>query len=52
MQTILGAGGAIGIDLAKELTKFTKEIRLVERNSKKVNETNSRFMQILCGLKN
>lgn len=43
MQTILGAGGAIGIDLAKELTKFTKEIRLVGRNPKKVNETDELF---------
>ena len=39
MQTILGAGGAIGNVLAKELTTFTKEIRLVSRNPQKVNET-------------
>lgn len=39
MQTILGAGGAIGIELAKALTAFTKEIRLVSRNPKKINET-------------
>ncbi len=38
-QTILGAGGAIGIELAKELPKFTPDIRLVGRNPKKVNET-------------
>ena len=43
MQTILGAGGAIGTDLAKELTKYTKEIRLVSRNPKKVNETDELF---------
>jgi nucleoside-diphosphate-sugar epimerase len=39
MQTILGAGGAIGTELAKVLPKFTKEIRLVGRNPKKVNDT-------------
>lgn len=39
MQTILGAGGAIGIELAKALTTYTKDIRLVSRNPQKVNET-------------
>lgn len=39
MQTILGSGGAIGTDLAKALTKYTKEIKLVSRNPKKVNAT-------------
>ena len=39
MQTILGSGGAIGIELAKSLKKYTSEIRLVSRNPKKVNET-------------
>ncbi len=39
MQTILGSGGAIGIELAKALKEFTSEIRLVSRNPKKVNET-------------
>ncbi len=39
MQTILGSGGAIGIPLAKELKKFTNQIRLVSRNPKKINET-------------
>jgi nucleoside-diphosphate-sugar epimerase len=38
MQTILGSGGAIGIDLAKELASYTKNIRLVSRNPKKVND--------------
>ncbi len=37
MQTILGSGGAIGIELAKALSQFTKEIRLVSRNPVKVN---------------
>lgn len=36
MQTILGAGGAIGLDLAVELTKFTDTVRLVGRNPKHV----------------
>jgi len=39
MQTILGAGGPIGIELAKALKTYTNEIRLVSRNPKKVNET-------------
>ncbi len=43
MQTILGAGGAIGTDLARELTKYTKDIRLVGRNPQKVNETDELF---------
>lgn len=41
MQTILGSTGIIGRSLAKELTKYTKEIRLVSRNPKKVNESDS-----------
>ena len=39
MQTILGAGGSISIELAKSLKNFTEEIRLVGRNPEKVNET-------------
>lgn len=38
MQTILGSTGIIGKTLAKELTQYTKEIRLVSRDPKKVNE--------------
>jgi nucleoside-diphosphate-sugar epimerase len=37
MQTILGAGGIIGKELAKSLPKYTDRIRLVSRNPKKVN---------------
>lgn len=37
-QTILGAGGAIGTDLAKALKEYTSNIRLVSRNPKAVNE--------------
>ncbi|MEI6852312.1 MAG: NAD-dependent epimerase/dehydratase family protein [Bacteroidota bacterium] len=43
MQTILGSGGGIGIPLAKELRKYTDQIRLVSRNPKKVNETDELF---------
>jgi len=40
MQTILGANGIIATELAKELYRnFTKDIRLVSRSPKKVNET-------------
>jgi len=38
MQTILGANGIIGEELAKELkAKYSGEIKLVGRNPKKVN---------------
>jgi hypothetical protein len=43
MQTILGSGGSIGIELAKTLQSYTKDIRLVSRNPKKVNETDHLF---------
>ncbi len=42
-QTILGAGGAIGIELAKALTQYTTDIRLVGRNPKKVNPNDELF---------
>ncbi|MCX6306852.1 MAG: NAD-dependent epimerase/dehydratase family protein [Bacteroidetes bacterium] len=44
MQTILGAGGAIGLELAKVLPKYTGEIRLAGRNPQKVNATDSLFV--------
>lgn len=37
MQVILGSGGTIGNDLAKELKNYTKQIRLASRNPKKIN---------------
>lgn len=40
-QTILGAGGSIGIELAKALTEYTSDIRLVNRNPQKVNQADS-----------
>lgn len=39
MQTILGANGAIGKSLAKELQPYTNKVRLVSRHPKKVNES-------------
>ncbi len=43
MQTILGAGGAIGNEVAKALTKYTDKIRLVSRRPKKVNPADELF---------
>lgn len=37
MQTILGSGGIIGIELARSLTEYTDHIRLVSRKPEKVN---------------
>jgi len=51
MQTILGSGGAIGIELAKALKQYTNEIRLVSRNPKKVNETDELFIADLLNPK-
>lgn len=42
-QTILGAGGSIGVELAKALKDYTSDIRLVSRNPKKVNSTDCLF---------
>ncbi len=43
MQTILGAGGVIGRELASSLVNYTKDIRLVSRNPEKINETDRIF---------
>ncbi len=43
MQTILGAGGTIAKDLARELTAYTQQIRLVSRNPQKINGTDQLF---------
>lgn len=43
MQVILGAGGAIGKELAKELLNYTNKIRLVSRNPHKINENDELF---------
>lgn len=43
MQTILGAGGATAIALARELKNYTSHIRLVSRKPVKVNEDDELF---------
>ncbi len=43
MQTILGSGGAIGVELAKALKDYTNKIRMVSRHPQKVNETDELF---------
>lgn len=44
MQTILGANGPIAEELTKELYRnYTKDIRLVSRNPKKVNDSDQLF---------
>jgi nucleoside-diphosphate-sugar epimerase len=43
MQTILGSGGPIGVELAKALSRYTNEIRLVSRKPEKVNATDEIF---------
>jgi nucleoside-diphosphate-sugar epimerase len=44
MQTILGSSGVIGKEVAKALHKsYTKDIRLVSRDPKKVNPTDELF---------
>ena len=48
MQTILGAGGVIGKELAKSLPEFTDKVRLVGRNPKKVNLTDGLFFRRTC----
>ncbi|MDR2272235.1 MAG: NAD-dependent epimerase/dehydratase family protein [Sphingobacterium sp.] len=49
MQTILGANGQIGEEIARELKRnFTSAIRIVSRNAKRVNETDEVFSADLC----
>ncbi|MCG6185939.1 NAD-dependent epimerase/dehydratase family protein [Maribellus maritimus] len=43
MQVILGSGGAIGVDLAHELKKYDKKVRLVSRNPQKINDDDELF---------
>ncbi len=43
MQTIIGTGGAIGVELAKALITYTDEIRLVSRTPAQVNGTDQLF---------
>lgn len=43
LQTILGAGGAIGKELARELHAYTDQVRLVSRHPEKINDTDQLF---------
>jgi len=43
MQTILGAGGSLGNELARVLAEYTDNIRLVSRNPSAVNPTDELF---------
>lgn len=43
LQTILGSSGNIGTALAKEVTSYTSNIRLVSRNPQKINNTDQLF---------
>ncbi|SNR40095.1 NAD-dependent epimerase/dehydratase family protein [Flavobacterium sp. ov086] len=44
MQTILGASGQIGEELARELKRnFTSDIRIVSRKAEKINDTDTVF---------
>ena len=43
MQTILGSGGSIGVELAKVLNSYSDKIRLVSRNPQKVNDNDELF---------
>lgn len=51
MHTILGAGGAIGTELAKALASYTQKIRLVSRTPKKVNSFDETFPADLSRLR-
>lgn len=44
MQVILGAGGAIGNELAKELKNYTRKIWVVGRNPQKINYDDELFV--------
>jgi len=39
MQTILGSSGGAGTEITRGLSNYTKDIRVVSRNPKKINET-------------
>lgn len=53
MQTILGANGQIGEELARELKRnFTSDIRIVSRRAQKVNETDTVFSADLTNKEN
>ena len=43
MQTILGSGGTIGVELARILPSYTDKVRLVSRNPQKINPDDDLF---------
>lgn len=43
MQVILGAGGAIGIELAKQLENYSDSTHLAGRNPVRLNKNNELF---------
>lgn len=43
MHTVLGSGGSIGRELARELAAITTQIRLVSRNPKAINPTDQLY---------
>lgn len=43
IQTILGAGGVIGKELAKMLPQYTERVRLVSRHPEKINTSDETF---------
>jgi nucleoside-diphosphate-sugar epimerase len=52
MQVVLGAGGAIGKDLAKELKNYDEKVRLFSRNPQKVNDDDELFKGDLTNKQN
>ncbi|HEX5023809.1 MAG TPA: NAD(P)H-binding protein [Agriterribacter sp.] len=51
MQTILGAGGSIGVELAKILPAYTDAIRLVSRTPQKINAGDELMAADICNAK-
>ncbi len=43
MQTILGSGGTIGLEMARILPEYTNKVRLVSRNPKRAISSNELF---------
>lgn len=50
IQTILGAGGVIGKELAKILPRYTEQVRLVSRHPEKINASDEIFTADLNNL--
>ena len=43
MQTLLGSGGTIGLEMARILPEYTNNVRLVSRNPKRAIPSNELF---------